>query len=471
MTFMKEAEKRKSSHLDSANQTLCTVPLKMVASPIMKLNIDCFHEIFDYLCLDDVISIGNTCQRLQRIAGSFIQQNYSAKRKTYMNNNIYMCWTPREISIFGLFIEKLSIFGGFSDSFLCINTTSFRSLKELRLAQIELKSVKIECIKAILPQIEVIELDQCGLKHEFYEHFLKLCPNLRRLSVSRSSYNRDGGVIIGTDNEWMRQKYVSLEHLELTDLYELKNNDLGHFFDLNHTIRSFSTDAKSLLINRESFLSCGVKLQQLAIYFHPKNIDTDAEPFFVVNLIYQLLAALREKEFYRSLHLYITFIDRDNCLQQLFSLESLEMIGGFVTLIENPLMNVQELDINKSLDVTDIEEWPEKFPKLEKIHFLEATANDILPFVLKSKKLKTMKIDLLTDGTYGQNGALDVVALNQERSTLTQAKKIMIYVNEAAFLATKWTTLDLNLKYIELRRAESFTFEHLNARHRFITSF
>ncbi|XP_031633906.1 uncharacterized protein LOC116347461 [Contarinia nasturtii] len=471
MTLRREAEKRKSSPLGTEMASLCKVSLKMVAPPIMKLDIDCFHEVFDYLCLDDIISIGHTCQRLQRIASRFIQQNFAAKRKTYVNDNIYMCWKPRQISIFSLFIEKISIFGDFPDSFLSINAVRFHLLNEIRLAQIELDSVKIECIKAILPQVEVIELDQCCFKQNFYGDFLKLCPKLHRLSVSRSSYDRDGGTIIGTDNEWMRQKYASLEHLELTDLYEFKGNELKHFFESNQNVHSFSTDAKSLLINRQSFLSCGGKIQRLAIDFHPKNIDSDAEPAFIVNLIYQLLTELYEKGFYRSLHLYITFFDRNNCLQKLFSMDSLEMIGGFVTLIENPLLNVKNLDINKGLDVTNLEEFPDKFPKLERIHFTEATANDILPFVRQSKSLKVMKIDLLVDGTHLEKGVLDLVALDKERSTLIRARKLMIYVNETVFLATKWATSDLNLKFIELRRGESFEFKHLNARHRFITSF
>lgn len=450
---------------------LFEVSVEIVTSPIMKLDIDCFHEVFDYLCLDDIISIGHTCKRLQRVSGSFIQQNFAAKRKTCANNNINMCWTPRQIGIFNPFIEKLSIFGGFLDPFEYIATNHFKSLNEFRLAQTELTAFKMECMKTILSDVEVLEVDQCSLKQEFFEHFLKLCLKLKRLSVSRSSYDRDGATIIGSDNEWMHRKYATLEHLELTDLYEFKKNDFKTLFDMNPNIRSFSIDAKSLLINRQSFLSCGAKLEKLAVDFHPENINSDVEPGLIVNIVYDLLIELHEMGFYQCLHLYITFIDRQNCLQKLFSLDSLEMLGGFITSIEMPLKKLKDLDIDKTSDVTNLEGFPSKIPTLERINFSKATSNDILPFICQSNKLKIMKIDQLMDGTYLENGVLDLVALNRERGKLIKARKLSIYVNESVFLATKWATKNINFNLIELRRGESFECEKSNSRHRFINSF
>lgn len=447
-------------------------PANITATAIMKLDVDCFYEVFDYLSLDDLISIGYTCKRLQRVAGSFLRQNFAAKRKTCVNNDIYMCWTPRKIGIFSNFIEKISIFGGFSDPYQYIGSNQFNSIREIRLAQIELTAKEVAIMSEILMQVEVLEMDQCHFDAEFYENFLQFCSNVKSLSVSRSSYDRDRATIIGTGNKWLTQRYPSLQHLELTDLYEFKNDDLKVLFQKNPQIHSFSTDAKSLLINQHSFLSSDAKLEKLAVDFHhPKNINTDADPLFIVNFLYNLLIDLNQKEFYRSLHMFITFVDRQNCMQKLFSVKSLEMLGGFVISIENPLMKLKELDINKGSEINNLNTFPNKMPELERIYFSEATVNDILPFICHSYKLKIMKIDQLLDGIYLENGVLDLVVLNKEREKLNKARKVVIYVNETVFLATKWIQKEMNFKLIEMRRGESFEYENLNSRHRFIKSF
>lgn len=464
MIFKNEVEKRKFQSFSEFEKKAA------VASPILKLDIDCFHEIFDYLSLDDLISIGHACKRLQGIAGTFVRQNFVAKRKTCVNNNIVMCWTHRKIGIFSRFIEKLSVFGGFSNSYQYIKLNNFNCLREIRLAQVEIIVNDVECVREVLLKVEVLEVDQCNFKGEF--KLLEFCPNVRRLSVSRSSYDRDRAIIIGTGNEWLTKLYPTLEHLELTDLYEFKNNEVKLLFQQNSNIRSFSTDAKSLLINQRSFLSSDAKLDQLAIDFHhPNSINAEADPLFIVNSFYNLLIELHEKEFYQSLHIFVSFVDSQNCMQKLFLLEPLEMLGGFVISIENPLMKLRELDINKGSEVNDIGMIPIQIPKLESISFSEATSDDILTFICHSSKLRIIKVDLLLDGTHLRNGVLDLVALNKEREKLTNAKKIVIYVNESVFMSTKWIHNVMNFKKIELRRGESFECKQLNSRHRFIKSF
>lgn len=44
---------------------------------IFKLNINCFEDLFEYLSLQDVIAIGQTCKRLNLVAAYIIQQLYA----------------------------------------------------------------------------------------------------------------------------------------------------------------------------------------------------------------------------------------------------------------------------------------------------------------------------------------------------------------------------------------------------------
>lgn len=445
-------------------------PKNVYPSPIFKLNIDCFHELFDYLTVDDVIAIGQTCKWLQQVCGVFIEQNFVAKRKMCQNDDIYMGWMPREISIFSEYLQKVSICCS-SKALHFIGSNCSKSLKEVRLAQLNLAECKVQSIKHILNEVEVVELDQCSFDSEFYECFLKFCPKIRNLSISGSNRLFRANTI-GARNDWMHRQYPNLEHLELADFYELKQNELEKFFELNSNVRTFSIDAKTLLIHQDLILASNVKLDKLAVDFqNPRAIHFELESHVIANLLHHLLVQLENRRFYKELHLYISFLDHEDCLQKLFSLNSLTMLGGYINRIENPLMKLKELDMNKGSDFVDIELLPDKLPNLERIHFLEANSNQILPFVRNSPRLKLMKIEELMDGAHLDGGILDILMLNNERMKMIKKYKLMIYVNEEVFVTTKWNKQKMNFGFVEIRRGESFEWKGLNSRSAFVRSF
>lgn len=51
---------------------------------------------------------------------------------------------------------------------------------------------------------------------------------------------------------------------------------------------------------------------------------------------------------------------------------------------------------------------------------------------------------------------LDLRGLNKEREKLTFAKKILIYVKEDIFLATKWALTQTEFNLIEMKRIDSY---------------
>lgn len=57
---------------------------------IFKLNIDCFEESFDYLPFMDLISIVQTCKRLNRVAGYCLQKKILAVETVLLNSTIHM---------------------------------------------------------------------------------------------------------------------------------------------------------------------------------------------------------------------------------------------------------------------------------------------------------------------------------------------------------------------------------------------
>lgn len=450
--------------------------IKRYPSPLWKLNIDCIYEIFDYLGLDDIIAIGATCKIMQHVAGLFIREKFTAKRKTFTNDSIYMDWTPRWISTYTEYLDSIYIDGNSSSAFRYLSGKNMKNIREIRLTHIDFTDYEIDCVKQCLNGVEILEIDLCTMKMEFYENFLKFCPKLKSLSVSRSSYDRDGGIIIGPDNDWLQRTYPStLEHVELTDLYELRHNELRNFLQLNRNVRSFSIDAKSLMLNQDQVLAAAandVIVDKLAIDFHPHAINAEIEPAIIAQLFYNFLIELQECQFFAELHLYVKFMDHQNCMQKLYSLNTLTMLGGYIDRIENPLMRVKELDISMGSDILDLQTLPEKLPNLERIHFAKATVDHILPFIRFSPRLKQVKCGDLSDGMHMIGGILDVDALNNQRKELPNARKVTIYVNEAVFLATKWARKGaMHFDLVELRRGESILWNGLNSSAKFVRSF
>lgn len=88
-----------------------SAPFGVAESPlspaIFKLNVDCLHEVFEWLDLCEIISVAGTCKRLYHAAGAFFRWNYVSKEITMLHGSIY---TPFcEINIFIEYIPRISI--------------------------------------------------------------------------------------------------------------------------------------------------------------------------------------------------------------------------------------------------------------------------------------------------------------------------------------------------------------------------
>lgn len=56
---------------------------------ILKLDIGCCEEAFEYLLPEDLVFMGKICKRLQRVAGHCFQQNYSGR--TFSHSGCITC--------------------------------------------------------------------------------------------------------------------------------------------------------------------------------------------------------------------------------------------------------------------------------------------------------------------------------------------------------------------------------------------
>lgn len=434
---------------------------------IFNLNIDCFHEIFEWLSQYDIISIGKTCRRLRRIAADYFQLNYRAKCGRAERTGIYI--SSIRVNIFSEYLQKISISGELlrSNEFIeenCISIKHFRVYGFL-------PEGGFGCIQQILKGVEVLEINECFVVGEFYNNCLKYCPKLKTLSVSRSSFMQKKKIIIGTGNDWLFRKYPTLEHIDLTDLYEIKKGRLKKFFQQNANIKTFSTDAKTLWLNQNTLLQLDLKLEKFAVYISQSKVfNTKNLPIAIKVPMYELLDELYARCFYKRLHLYVFLFDQEN-LDKMISLSGIEMLSGDIHRIDRTLVDLRSFSVCYGDEIMNIENLPKNLPNLDRIYFTYLTSTHILPFICYSPHLRIIKIRNLIEGVHFKNGILDVTALNEERKKLDWACKTTIYIDEEVYLTSKWAHYSINLNFIELKRFESIEWDDLNGRSRYFKSF
>lgn len=437
------------------------------ASPsIFKLSVDCFREVFDYLPLEDLIAIGQTCKRMQRIAGDFFHSNYAAKSARGQNDGIYIL--SLQANIFGQYIQKISISGDQLGAYRFVGENCSNSIKHFR-AYGSLPVGGFKYIEGILKGVEVLEMNECLIGGEFYEDHLKYCPNLKSLNITRSGRIRDNSIIIGNGNEWLLRKYPSIKHFELVEFYGLKRNELKVFFDQNRNIRTFCTDSKGLWENKDSILGSDIKLDTLAVdMYQSKLFDSNDQPISMVDSVYDLLAALHARDFHKYLHLYLLFVNQLH-ISKLCTLGDIEMLNGDIIRIDRLLPEVKVFAVWSGDEILNIENIPVNIPNIERISMWKVTSSTILPFIRSLPRLRQIRIGSLKD--LNEFKHFDLSVWSEERKRLSAASKVAIYVKEDAYLAAKWTMKSIDFEFVELKRFESSEWEELCSRTKYLKSF
>lgn len=83
-------QKMYNSDNEERNEDAVAGPSNVESSPkLFLLNNDCFDEIFEYLCVEDLHSFGQTCKWMNKVAGEYFKQNHSSARKYFKKDGIY----------------------------------------------------------------------------------------------------------------------------------------------------------------------------------------------------------------------------------------------------------------------------------------------------------------------------------------------------------------------------------------------
>lgn len=422
------------------------------ASAIFMLNIDCFDMIFDYLSLHDIHQFGQTCKTMNIFAGEYFERNFKSAEKFSGIDGIYSVYSDNnglmnqrtQTSAFNQFINYFSHYYENLEPlrYIQLHSLEFVSLNHIYLVCLKLNTAKIECLRQILSKLEILQIRQCTIDGDFYDCFLKFCRNLKRIYIQD-----DLGYILDENrNPWLLEEYPQLEHLQLIPRYSFKINELNSFFERNPQLESFSTSSRCLWENRHELIKSNVKLDKLEIQI----LDNYHRHLINMQSICNLLNEFFLNGFYRRLHLYVKRVDKQ-CSEHVISLHALEMLSirqFSESFSLSHLSNLKELEIMNGANSKDLATLASNLTNLERLSLSNTvTVNDILPFIRCSAKLYRIQAN------FGER-FLNLYKLNDERKKAA-ARKIIIYVSDNVFLATKWTTMYgvINFDFIEMRRA------------------
>lgn len=432
---------------------------------LFKLNVDCLDKMFDYLSMKDLHSFGQTCKAMRQVAGEYFKLNFTAAEKFFEENGIFTVYSNHEGVInertqtagFKEFIQFMSHYYENQKPLRYLKThcSQLESLNHIYLVCLTINENKISYLQDILHQLEVVQVRQCAVRGDIYDILLQFCRNVKRLYIQDDV----GAILNNRRNSWLLQTYPKLFHLELSPRYSLEIHEMKSFFELNPNVTSFTTNSHCLWANKDSLFGTTIKLNSLEI----KHFESDYHFHYAervsITSMRQLLNQLHNEGFYKRLHLYVKSIDQPNSCE-LALLNGLEQLTiGHLEKSHNlcSLENLKELSIYDCSNATDFEILAIRL-KLEKVYLCKAKYEHLLSFVRHSVKLNTIKISFNADHF---DGALNLSFLNKQRKQLTNARMVIIYVDDNIFLATKWATRnsDGDLDLVEMRRANALCWD------------
>lgn len=422
---------------------------------LMKVNVDCWEQIFDLLSLRDIFAMSETCKRMRQMAGYYFREYFPAIVCRWIANRGIFIGYPTSISRsdFSEYVTKLIVYD-YLEHFL--HPDHYYSLKSLHLRSIELTDTQIDYIKNVLSKIENLEIKQCTIYGNLYEKLLQFCPKLKSLRLHNVLYEPENA-----EKHFFKQKYSTLQYIDYSTLQIYpRSNELSDFFEQNLDLKHFGASDLFVWANRDLFIESNVKLDSFAIYTAiSMTSDDDVAEVPTVPFV-NLLKTLYERGFYKSLHFKIIETDGDIDYQELIDgLSTLDALEVLVTNEDNDLSrltNLKELWFLGYHHATPMDVLAMNSSKIERLYFQQASTDDILPFFQHSKRLKTIKVDEINGGSLLEEGTvLNLHALDLERDRLNVTRRVTVCAKENIYLATRNRTKNLHLAHVEIARWDS----------------
>lgn len=438
----------------------------------VKVNVDCWEKVFDYLSLEDILAMSATCLRMRQIGGHYFRENFHGTKCIFSRNKENPCFAVSNTFVNGRSVQaKREDFIRFADTVeigLTYDDTadeyqldrleqygvenSLASLTTLHLHGIFPSKIKLPRLTNVLNNVEHLELNfgMIYTQDDCFGQFLASFPKLRKLQLLGVDFRN----VNVTHNSVFQHVYPKLADFQCTGCFR-SDPLLTQFLELNPSIKTFRIGINDLWEIQSDWTET-IQLDYLNIFI--------GEMYVIWNEFVERIRVLHANGNFKTLHLNVCY-DNDysdgpdeqffhevtSIVNEMASFGALEVLytAHFITNI-HLLTQLKELQFGLLDDTIDLKPVAENLKNLERL-WIDCTIDQLLPFLRHSKKLKMV---IFKDGTRCGD-ALNVHKLSEVRDESGAKQKVKIGVCEDIYLATKWKTTCVCCDLIEITRIET----------------
>lgn len=419
---------------------------KKLQTPIFKLNLDCFGRLMEYLLLENLAALAQTCKLLQTVVAHYFPIIYP-----FANVHIDydgLCISNGELSDldgFSAMVQRVTFYYD-SNSITDTRCKQLKSLKYVSFMGITFNAAKIEAIERILQNLDGVELCDCLFEVDIFEQFLELCKNLKQFKILRDFH-------MSFSTKWLLQTFPQLECLTLAPVEcNREINKLKTFFHQNSTIRTFATNSDFIWINRATMMH--VKFNELFINL---SIDQSNLNAFCMLLNEMHAVGTFKRVFITTSQLNQKIVDGLISVKALAGLNLINIESTANGIDLSSFINLKWLHIFFGIEqITNLPHLAQKLTNLKEISFHQVDFDEILDFVYHSAELKTIACDCIEN----ISKRIDLHAMNQEREKLHKitafVSQVTIYIPESDYIEFRMKSKTNMLSLIEIRRYEQY---------------
>lgn len=392
------------------------------------LNPDCMNELLDWLPLNSLCALSQTCRSLQRTVRTYFKWKYPSAVFELGDEFVF---NAQHVKCFGDNVQAVTLYDSsivdfdFAGSNINPNLRDLAFEKTYKLKENCITKEHIETIKPILHSVKTVSVVECNLVEGCVEYLLDCCTKIEDISFR-----------IGKN---MRKNWFQLEK------YPTIRNVGINFCAKANVVRDAINTIKEQT----------VQLDELVLAFYKEHDH-------LLDFVFKELDAMYERKFFKRLYLGFEkksmvseHIDRIAKLQGLIGLSCSYTIN---TSLDNhiadiaKLQNLKFLNINWLLENADV--VAQQLQQLIEIEMKVASIDAIVSFVRYSTMLSRFHIEQVRMNK-DKCTKFNAFTLNKRRSMLEYARKLTIYIPEEKFIKLKWAMVAMDSNLVEITREES----------------
>lgn len=433
---------------------------------LMSIAIQCSDELFDWLSLKELAALNNTCKKLQELTSDYVQRKYPMKcmkvGQVHSTKDVLYWSKDKSMQAFTKNVRNLVVVPS-TDCLRYLDAVHSKNIVSLAFYDGQIMEEDAVYLASLMKNVEIVEVQYGSIGGELYENVLKYCGRMKQLVIK---YGFDECENSGAINQWMHKTFPTLEHFHWSATPLPENLEI--FFRQNPNIQSFNSGVYTTMNVIEFLLRTATTIKQLHFELILELHEDESEG---MAMLQSNLNTLHERGQFKDLMLEFMF--RTHLLDKGWTKLAF-LTGAYIDFPQQPgstkalsslvHLKLLVLGINTILSPAKANTLSKKLRDLEEIYIQIDSLHAIVPFARHSAKLHKIYVYRMGHGRGFNTKKIkhhSIRSLNECRSNLMDARKLIIHLPDQAYVQIKCQTNDcLNQSLIEIKRSESHVLMH-----------